>query len=181
MQITTARLVLRPFRLGDRRANAEIFADSDVRRFSLGILGAQAANERVERSISEYKRLGYGMLAVEDKRDGTFIGTLGLTGLGPSLRDAIPSRPELQIAWQLAKRVWGKGLATEGAQAVLEYAFHVLRKPDVVAITAQINMPSRRVMEKIGMVHQPTEDFLHPEMPSGHRLRPHVLYRVARC
>jgi hypothetical protein len=35
-------------------------------------------------------------------------------------------------------------------------------------------------MEKIGMVHDPADDFDHPALPDGHRLRRHVLYRMVR-
>jgi RimJ/RimL family protein N-acetyltransferase len=37
-----------------------------------------------------------------------------------------------------------------------------------------------RVMEKIGMTHDPRDDFLHPGLPANHKLAPHVLYRIRR-
>jgi RimJ/RimL family protein N-acetyltransferase len=66
-------------------------------------------------------------------------------------------------------------LATEGAIAVPEHAHRDLGEAEVVAITASINIPSRRVMMKIGMHHEPADDFMHPDIPIGHALRPHVL------
>lgn len=178
MKLTTERLFLRPFRDDDRQSNADIFGDPDVRRYSLGVLDDRSANSRLNRFVTELQQMGYGMLAVEDRRDGRFIGTLGLTGFGDALKASIPSQPSLQIAWQLAKHAWGKGLATEGAQAVLSYAFRNLHPPEIVAITAQINAPSRRVMDKIGMLYDPSDDFSHPDIPMGHPLAPHVLYRI---
>lgn len=180
MKITTSRLILRPFRDEDRPANAEIFADPEVRRFALGTLDREAANVRLDRSIAEYDKRGFGVLAVEDRHDGSFIGSLGLTGFGAALKAAIPSQPGLQIVWQLARRVWGRGLATEGALAVLDYAQRDLGQTEIVAITASTNTPSRRVMTKIGMHHEPADDFMHPDIPAGHALRPHVLYRITR-
>ena len=180
MQISTNRLLLRPFRDGDRLTNAQIFADPEVRRFALNVLDLDAANARLDRAIAEYAERGFGMLAVEDRHDGSLIGMVGLTGFGAALRAAIPSQPRLQIAWQLARHVWGQGLATEAALAMLEHAWSALREIEVVAITASINMPSRRVMVKIGMRHEPSNDFLHPDIPIGHPLRPHVLYRITR-
>ena len=50
----------------------------------------------------------------------------------------------------------------------------------MVAWTAVSNLPSQRVMQKIGMTHHPEDDFLHPKIPDGHPLRPHVLYRIRR-
>lgn len=180
MRITTDRLVLRPFVDADRAENARIFADPEVRRYALSTLNAAAADARLSQAIVQLDERGLGMLAVEDRRDGSLIGTLGLTGFNAAMQALIPSRPRLQIAWQLAYRVWGQGLATEGALALLDHAWHVLDVPEVVAVTAAINQPSRRVMEKIGMRHEPADDFLHPEFPSGHPLAPHVLYRIKR-
>jgi RimJ/RimL family protein N-acetyltransferase len=123
MQILTDRLFLRPFRDSDRVVNAQIFADPEVRRFALKTLDRSAADARLDRIMAEYAERGFGMLAVEDRRDGTLIGMIGLTGFSAALRAAIPSQPRLQIAWQLARHVWGQGLATEGALAVLEHAW----------------------------------------------------------
>jgi RimJ/RimL family protein N-acetyltransferase len=95
-----------------------------------------------------------------------------------ALKAAIPSHPDLQIAWQLARRDWGQGLATEGALAVLDYAWVELGITEIVAITAAVNTPSRRLMVKIGMHYEPADDFLHPDIPVSHPLRPHVLYRI---
>jgi RimJ/RimL family protein N-acetyltransferase len=69
------------------------------------------------------------------------------------------------------------GYATEGARAAMEFAFASLQLPEVVSFTAPENLRSRRVMEKIGMIRDERGDFDHPQMPEGHRLRRHVLYR----
>jgi RimJ/RimL family protein N-acetyltransferase len=179
MEIATERLVLRPLADRDRDANAAIFADPEVRRFALGTLDRDAADARLDRCMAEYERTGFGMLAVQDRLDGSHLGMIGLTGFGPALAAAIPSHPGLQIAWQLARHAWGRGLATEGARAVLEHAASMLGQTNIVAITAAINGPSRRVMDKLGMQYRPDDDFLHPDIPVGHGLAPHVLYRTA--
>nr|WP_295889574.1 GNAT family N-acetyltransferase [uncultured Devosia sp.] len=178
MEIVTDRLLLRPFEEQDRLPNAAIFADPEVRRFALGMLDSTAANARMDRAIAEYATLGTGMLAAIDKQSGLFIGMLGLTGFGLSLRAATGSSAQIQIAWQLARPVWGQGLATEGARAVIDYAFDKLGQSEIVAITATTNLPSRRVMEKIGMRYDADADFMHPEIPPDHPLAPHVLYAI---
>ena len=93
---------------------------------------------------------------------------------------AVPNLPQpaVEIGWRLASAHWGRGLATEGARAVLDYAFTTLKLSEVVAIAAAANTPSRRVMEKIGMARQPHLDFEHPKIPANHPLRPHVLYSL---
>jgi len=86
--------------------------------------------------------------------------------------------PCVEIGWRLSSEFWGKGLATEGAEAVLKYSREVLRLKDVVSFTVPVNLRSRRVMEKIGMTYDPADDFDHPQLPPGHPLRRHVLYRL---
>ncbi len=66
------------------------------------------------------------------------------------------------------------------SRAALDFAFRELGLAQVVSFTVPANLGSRRVMEKIGMVHDPADDFDHPDLPAGHRLRPHVLYRMPR-
>ena len=84
----------------------------------------------------------------------------------------------LEIGWRIAAPYWGKGLATEGSREVIRYAFEWLRLENLVSFTVPENVPSRRLMEKLGMTHNPVDDFDHPRLPPGHRLRRHVLYRL---
>ncbi len=72
------------------------------------------------------------------------------------------------------------GLATEGARAVIRYAFEDLGLDSLVSFTVPENLRSRRVMEKLGMTHDPADDFDHPRLPEGHPMRRHVLYRLKR-
>jgi RimJ/RimL family protein N-acetyltransferase len=87
----------------------------------------------------------------------------------------------VEIGWRLAAEHWGQGLATEGADAVIGYAFKSLGLNEIVATTVPANIRSRRVMEKLGMTHNPADDFDHPLLPEGHPLRRHVLYRLKRA
>jgi RimJ/RimL family protein N-acetyltransferase len=86
--------------------------------------------------------------------------------------------PALEVGWRLAADAWGRGYATEGGRALLDYAFAQLGKSEVVSMTAAINVRSRRVMERLGMTYDPADDFPHPRLEEGHRLYPHVLYRM---
>src|SRR5205085_6851705 len=91
-----------------------------------------------------------------------------------------PFTPCVEIGWRLAAEHWGKGYATEAARAVLAVAFGTLGQGEVVSFTVPGNVPSRRVMERIGMARSPADDFDHPALPAGHPLRRHVLYRIRR-
>ena len=86
--------------------------------------------------------------------------------------------PRVEVGWRIAYEHWDKGIATEGARAALDAAFGELGLPEVVSFTVKGNTRSRRVMERLGMRHDPREDFDHPRLPEGHPLRRHVLYRI---
>jgi len=60
------------------------------------------------------------------------------------------------------------------------YGFHLAGLDEVVSMTAVTNARSRAVMERLGMTRDPADDFDHPAVPEGHRLRQHVLYRLGR-
>ena len=89
--------------------------------------------------------------------------------------------PCIEIGWRLAQEHWGKGYAQEAANAALDFGFESLKLEEIVSYTSELNLRSRRVMEAIGMIHSPGEDFDHPSLPDGHRLQRHVLYRLSRA
>jgi len=63
---------------------------------------------------------------------------------------------------------------------MVRYAFEVVKLNQLVSMTVPANMRSRRVMEKLGMTRDPSDDFDHPNIPDGHSLRHNVLYRLQR-
>lgn len=90
----------------------------------------------------------------------------------------VPFSPAVEIGWRLGSEYWGKGLATEGAKAVLNYGFKKCGLKEIVSFTVPANVRSIRVMEKIGMKRDLAGDFHHPKLPKDHPLSLHVLYRV---
>ena len=86
--------------------------------------------------------------------------------------------PATEIGWRLSSKHWGKGYATEGAKAVLHYAFGQLKLKKIVSFTPIHNIKSRRVMEKIGLKHNPINDFDHPKVALDSPLSRHVLYSL---
>ena len=179
MRLETDRLVLREWLEADKPRYAEIIADPVVRRYFPEVGTYADADAGIERARQRLVEHGYSFLAVERRSDGQFMGMLGMAPFRDELRLAIPGAPMVEIGWQLGQSFWGHGYAPEGARAMLDFAWRTFRPPEVVAITYKGNLPSRRVMEKIGMRRDPDADFEHPDMPQGHRLRPHVLYRIA--
>ena len=174
--IQTERLLLRQWTETDREPFARLNSDPRVMEFFPRCLDREESDRvagNIERKIEEW---GFGLWAAELTATSTFIGFIGLSVPGFEAHFT----PCVEIGWRLAAEYWNRGLATEGAAAVVRHAFGVLGLPELVSFTAEINMPSRRVMEKIGMTRDAAEDFDHPNLPAGHRLRRHVLYRLAK-
>ena len=84
------------------------------------------------------------------------------------------------MGWRLARDAWGHGYATEGGRAALAFGFESVGLDEIMSFTTVRNVRSRRVMERLGMARDPTDDFPHPLLPVGDPLRPHVLYRLPR-
>jgi RimJ/RimL family protein N-acetyltransferase len=171
----TERLLLRPWRESDRAPFAAMNADAEVMRYFAAPLTEAASNALIDWNLEHFARHGFGLYAAEVLDKGDFAGFIGLT---------VPSfiaefTPCVEIGWRLARRFWGRGLATEGAREVLRYALGDGGLPEVVSFTTESNAASRRVMEKLGMTHDRTDDFDHPRIPEGHPLRRHVLYRIS--
>lgn len=173
---TTERLILRPWEESDRELFARLNADLRVMEYMPHVLSKPDSDALADRIGVHFRQHGFGLCAVELRLDGSFIGFIGLNV--PSF-DA-PFTPCVEIGWRLAADRWGQGLATEGANAIVRYGFETLGLDELVSFTVPANARSRRVMEKLGMTHDPADDFDHPRLPPGHPLRGHVLYRLNR-
>jgi len=174
--IVTERLRLRAWHESDRDPFARLNADPLVMEFMPGCLSRAESDRLIDSIRDHFHRYGFGLWAVEHRGEGAFVGFIGLAV--PSFN--APFTPCVEIGWRLAAEYWNQGLATEGARAVLRYAFETLGLKEVVSFTVPGNLRSRRVMEKIGMARDPGDDFDHPRLPEGHPLRRHVLYRASQ-
>jgi ribosomal-protein-alanine N-acetyltransferase len=174
-EISTPRLLLRRWKPEDREPFARLNADAGVMRFFPKTLSRPESDEIADRIESGFARRGFGFYAAELRESDSFIGFIGLSVPGFETHFT----PCVEIGWRLAERYWNRGLATEGARAVVAHAFEKLGIRELVAFTADQNAPSRRVMKKLGMTRDPADDFDHPGVPQGHALRRHVLYRLS--
>jgi ribosomal-protein-alanine N-acetyltransferase len=174
--VASGRLVLRPWQDPDRQAFAELSADADVMQYLMPIPTQQASDAWIDRQQEHLRAHGFCMWAVALSDTGEFIGTVGLL----RVRYEAHFTPGVEVGWRLARRYWGYGYAPEAAEAALRFGFDSLHLNEIVANTVPINMASRRVMEKIGMLRDPIGDFDHPLVPEGHPLRRQVLYRLTR-
>ena len=175
-KIGTERLILRNWRQSDREVFARMNADPAVMEHFPALLSRAESDALVDIAESHLEKLGFGPWAAELRETGEFIGYIGL--VIPRLEAAFT--PCVEIGWRLAREHWGRGLATEGARALVRHGFEVQGMNELVSFTVPANLRSLRVMEKLGMRRDPREDFDHPSIPQGNPLRRHVLYRLKR-
>lgn len=173
--LETDRLRLRAWRDDDLPAFAALNADPQVMRYFPAPLSSAQSDALADKIRLFMQQHGWGLWALEVKSGAPFIGFVGLA----IPADDLPCSPCVEIGWRLAAAHWGKGYASEAAEAALHYAFEHLNLAEVVSFTADANQPSRRVMERIGMTSE-GESFLHPRLPQGHPLQKHVLYRLGQ-
>jgi len=176
LEIESARLLLRQWRDEDLADFAVMCADPQVMRYFPGTLSRLESASLIGRIRGHFAEHGYGLWALQRKDSGQFIGFTGLNVVG---FDA-PFTPATEIGWRLAREHWGLGYASEAAWTALRCGFDRLPLKEVVAFTTQINLPSEKVMQAIGMHHDPADDFDHPRLEADHPLRRHVLYRISR-
>lgn len=175
-QLTTKRLVLRRWQSHDLTPFAALNADPVVMEHFPAPLTRAESDLLVKRIEAAFDVEGTGLWAVEVADTGAFAGFVGLCRVSfPA-----PFGPAVEVGWRLARETWGHGYATEAARAAIADGFERLGLPEIVSFTATVNLRSQAVMERLGMRRDPAEDFDHPNIEPGHRLRRHVLYRLRR-
>lgn len=175
-----SRILLRPWKESDRAPFAALNADPEVMQHFPSPLTRAESDAVMQRIEDHFAKHGFGMWAVERPGLDDFVGFVGLMYPSYTAHFTRPDAPCLEIGWRLARTAWGQGLASEGARLCLAYAFDTLATDEVVSLTVPGNTRSRAVMERLGMQHNPADDFEHPRVPEGHPLRTHVLYRLSR-
>ena len=176
-ELRTERLVLRTWRDDDLDAYAQLSADPRVMEYFPKTLSRDESDASAGRFRDHFAAHGFGMWAVEVPGAAPFIGFVGLCWVP----FAAPFTPAVEIGWRLATEHWGRGYASEAARAALAAGFDRLGLDEVVAMAMPDNLPSLRVMEKLGMQRSPSEDFLHPWVTDGGPKGLRVLYRISRA
>ena len=171
----TPRLRLRAWCESDREPFAALNADPQTMRYFATPITREASDASIDAWQSQIVDRGWGNWAVERRDTGAFIGFVGLT---------VPKRvlsfsPCVEIGWRVARAHWGQGFATEAARAVLRAGFQQIGLAEIVSFTTLLNLPSRAVMERIGLIDA-QQNFEHPGVPEGHAFRIHCLYRLRR-
>ena len=177
--LRTERLLLRQWRDEDLEPFAALNADVETMRYFPAPPSRAQSDALAEHARRQIEEEGWGLWAVEVVGGASFIGFVGL--VRPSFEEHFT--PAVEVGWRLAFDCWGRGYAsyaTEAGRAAVAFGFEELGLEEIVSFTSELNEPSWRVMERLGMSHDPAGDFEHPRVPVGHPLRPHVLYRLSR-
>lgn len=172
--IKTERLGLRPWTMDDLQPMSELNADREVMRYFPSTPTKQETKNFITRMIDHQADHGYCYFATELLDTREFIGFIGLA----YQTYEAPFTPATDIGWRLKRSAWGKGYATEGAKACVEFAFNVLNLSSIYSVASEINRPSLRVMEKIGMLK--LGEFDHPALTDYSELKKCVYMQLSR-
>ena len=149
LPLETERLVIRPYRDDDASPLHEVFGSPEVMKWTPSAPSKDVAEtaQRLARTMAFTARqpTGMGLWALELKHTAEFLGQVGLfpvEGKGP----------EVEVAYELAPRVWGHGYATEAARALVDYGFGELSLRRIVALILPDNARSRNVASKCGLI-----------------------------
>jgi ribosomal-protein-alanine N-acetyltransferase len=145
MKLETDRLILRPFKKSDLNDLAALNGDEEVMKFISPPLTTEQVAGVIDWFISEWQRLGYGWFALFEKQNNRFVGQCGLQCL-----EGKADSPDVELAFVIVKTEWGKGYATEAAREVAKFGFYSGGLKRVVAVSMMENVPSQRVLEKLG-------------------------------
>jgi len=156
--VETNRLLLRPWREEDGVELQRLFSDPAVRG------GRNLPPDRIARlaegSLRQWRVNGFGPWAAIDKTTGSWIGRVGLDEL-----DDWPGVDKIEVGFELHKAWWGRGLATEGALAALEFGFEQHGLQCIISVSAAAHAAARRAMAKAGLTYRGTRDWMNPEVP----------------
>ncbi len=177
-RVETERLVLRKWEEQDLGEYIRLNSDPRVTEYYRSAPSPEVCETALKSTLKSQKENGFCFPVVEDKQTGAFLGFCGLSI--PDYSEPLPCEPCVEIGWQLFPEVWGKGIAGEAARFWLSFGFDTLQLDEVVAFTVVQNQRSRRVMEKLGMIHNPADDFDFPGTDPDHPLCRNVLYRLSK-
>lgn len=174
--IETERLILRTWIKEDAEAYFQINQDPKVIELLRGPLTMEQVNDFIPAVNNHQDKHGYTLWAVELKETSELMGFIGLNYTDWESHFT----PAVEVGWRLGSQFWGKGFATEGAKASLEYGFKQCGLKEIVSFTVPANTRSVRVMEKIGLKRDLNGEFAHPKVDDASPLKRHVLYRLTR-
>jgi ribosomal-protein-alanine N-acetyltransferase len=147
--LETARLLLRAPTADDLETVFELHADPISNRFSASgpTPTREASSELLDSWLAHWQAQGFGYWAIEAREQpGQVIG------FGGVMSRTVAGVSGLHLYFRFQPQAWGQGLASEMAIAALDLAFGTLQAPAVLAVVLPPNTPSRKTLERIGML-----------------------------
>src|SRR5687767_6404699 len=147
--LTTEHLILRPYELSDARAVQQMVSDRDVAATTFSVphpYPEGGAEEWIKKQPAAFDSGQRVTLAITLRKEKTLVGSINLR--------ITPWNRRAEMGYLIGKPHWGKGYATEAAEAMLRYGFETLDLSNVYAHHMTINPASGRVLEKIGMTKE---------------------------
>lgn len=172
--IKTPRLGLRNWQPSDLEPFAEMNSDEAVMEYFPKTLSKEESLDLYNRLKEHFEKHGYTYFAAETISDKKFIGFIGLAYQTYEAHFT----PCVDIGWRLRREAWGKGYATEGAKACLDFGFNKIKLEEIYSVTPLPNLKSVNVMKKIGM--KKVGEFGHPNIEEGHPLKVCNLFRISK-
>ncbi len=169
--LETARLILRTEAPGDRAIWAQHMNTPQVMEHLGGPRDVHKIEAGFERMAACRALNGFSFMIMQHKITGDVIGNCGLKQIDGRI-------PSMEIGWSLRADYWRQGYAMEAARATLDLAFQRFDAPHVLALTSERNIPSWKMMEKLGMVRRPDLDFDDPDYPPEDN--PTIIYWIEK-
>jgi len=143
--LETQRLRLRPLCAGDAEALHRIQSDPEHMRFYPHPFSMEESVAWVERAVEQYAKHGFGLLAVEDRTTGEFLGNVG------PMMQRVDDVDEIELGWSITPGRARQGIATEAAKACRDHVFEVVGADHVISLILPEDEPSAGVARKLGM------------------------------
>ncbi len=170
--LKTERLQLRTWHEEDITELTAINSDPEVMKFFPSTQSKEQSIAFIKRMQNQFEERKHCYFAAETIDNQSFIGFIGLA----YQTYEADFTPGVDIGWRLNRKSWGKGYATEGAKACLDYGFNVLGLNSIFSVCPRINVNSEKVMQKIGMVK--SGSFKHPKLNKFPIIEDCLLYQA---
>jgi len=157
-KLETDRLVLRPFHLNDIEPSYLMNLDPEVSKYTGdgGIVDKKEIERRIKEDVwGDYRKYGFGRMAIELKNENKFIGFCGLKYL--------PEMDEVDLGYRFIRKYWGQGFATEAGKASLDHGFLNLQLNKIIGLAMPENTASIHVLEKLGFQYE--KNILYSNLP----------------
>jgi RimJ/RimL family protein N-acetyltransferase len=140
--LETDRLILRAPSAEDLEPWVAFASDAETMRHLGGVQARSVAWRGLCSVVGAWSVRGFSMFSVVEKSSGRWVGRLG-----PWQPDGWPGT---EVGWGLMRETWGKGYATEGAAACMDYVFDVLGWREAIHTIEPDNLASQAVAKRLG-------------------------------